>query len=803
MESLRSRSGKHWLVEYNQMMDHQQQERRTPEPTSQTLSQRMTFDRRPEAAPEPPAPALSDIAFETRVEQSLARLLHRACAPDLICLGPALPLLSAAAEAAFGGPSDEHGGSTPLGGAFALTTDGRLLVLVRGEGGELGLGLNLEAGNLAQVLRGYRGLYLRLEERFAGPDGVLVLFTMDAALTDRLAAALARLSDSAVLSLEGQRAHQLTAFAGGESAVFYAVALLRSAGLRLLVTVVVTARRVVLLDERPAAIPPPLGASGDRAESFASLGSYRRSELRLPAVEETEEAGEAADAALFRFPLRVPLRPRNDRPGALDELRLAFHAAEERRGFAAALAALPEGETPAKEAPERRASPPSAGAPRQFDFERWDALSAAVKHRVAQAPCSAFPLRRLLDMDTARLAAFFARHVQPQLEPPSPPAEPEQLLAVMWAFWLHYRSRTPEALACLFLTSRAIYVVFDAPEEAAGSESLALKSLTRRHSVEEDPDSEPWTVSVFSFRLSSLSCVFVGPFNQYMRLSGSSPDQDFTLITRDFRLTENLLNYLRRLFRGSGTAASEASTPSSSDSVYRSSRPTSVEFLGGEAGGSRVEIRFPNDEILSELLYVVEEAVQPTARAQAGLSGSPHGAILDSSPSLLYYLLLENLSIDLVDYVKCCSADHLMSALILAGGGHLVLLRQNVSQYPIPDFARGPPEMPQFSVIEVRPLRCLTHVTLSSCDRRLLTLSFSANAPAALPRPVSSSSLNAAAEAPASPGLEVAPGRDISDPVHVTAYIQNPRDVDKLVKLLRTTWKEQMGANQELPVHRS
>lgn len=379
MESLRSRGGKQWLVEYNQMLDQrqqqQQQRQRLDEANheSQTVQQ-LTFDRQPSQAEVEPEAAeagqveAGSVQFEIRLEQSLARLLLSSVPPELATYAPVLPLTEAV-EA-----GDEVG--VPLGGAVAVTLDGRLLVLVRQEAGELALALNQEAANLAQLVRGYNGLYLRLEERFAGPEGVVVLLTMSAVVTDRLAELLSRHSGLAVVSLEGQRQRQLVEYTAQREAgalmKFYAVALFKAAGMRHLVSVAVTRRRLHLLDERMAALPPTLGSPGNGDLNFTPLGAYTRRQLDLPAVEADTVRGDTeadADAAFFLWPLRVRLRPRADGAGAMDELRLDFNSETDRRAFQEALEALEEDEEDEeeeeKEGPRRKIAERKEGKERQ------------------------------------------------------------------------------------------------------------------------------------------------------------------------------------------------------------------------------------------------------------------------------------------------------------------------------------------------------------------------------------------------------------------------------------------------------
>lgn len=190
---------------------------RTHRDSSASLSK--ATERRDSSVSVSEAPA--SVQFETRLELSLARLLLLPSPPELAAYAPALPLLPDAGE--------ENG--VPRGGAVAVTSSGRLLVLLRQEGNEFSLALNLEAANLAQLVRGYRGLYLRLEERFAGPDGVAVLVTMRAAATDRLVELLSRHSGLAIVSLEARRKQQLEEYValreGPSQLGFYSIALFR------------------------------------------------------------------------------------------------------------------------------------------------------------------------------------------------------------------------------------------------------------------------------------------------------------------------------------------------------------------------------------------------------------------------------------------------------------------------------------------------------------------------------------------------------------------------------------------------
>ena len=414
-------------------------------------------------------------------------------------------------------------------------------------------------------------------------------------------------------------------------------------------------------------------------------------------------------------------------------------------------------------------------------------LEACMKRYTLFQPLSA-KLQALCDMDGQALAKFFHTNIVPVGH------DEVELHHVIWTNVIPYTNPKDEIVTCVMLSNRAVYFVSDRPvklQQTSGRPSwmtharhvsdsiigLQARKTDRHHSsgilhLSESSDGIIKPYSVLDF--ADIKQINVGLFDQCVRLTGDKKETVFTLITRNSETTSLFMKNLSTML--SLYIASPMLESSSSDleqDFYKAfNKRTKTTMEGIEyVHPSRVKFCYPGDESVSDLLFLINEHLK-SASIKVGRDNILHyiaGFKTQSQIKEVSSVLLEPISIILTNECLCLVTEDLVS-------------------YPLPDFVRGLPSMPRQHVLDVKKIEYLKYVKLNSTEQRDITLVFSDEKEDIILIQDHYS-------------LKDTRGRSTAPEIQVRLFIQNEREMNKFLMLVKSQWKEvNPGQNQELSV---
>ncbi|KAK2571080.1 Nischarin [Acropora cervicornis] len=278
----------------------------------------------------------------------------------------------------------------------------------------------------------------------------------------------------------------------------------------------------------------------------------------------------------------------------------------------------------------------------------------------------------------------------------------ETLLHVLWTGCTPYLFPSQEFEVCVLLSNLYLYIL-------TGKEHKSF--INKRKGVKVRlpgcTDDSKISICFNLIPLDKLRQVCVGLFDQTLRIETELKHETFTFITRDFHLTNTFLECLNTILTSnhSGVTAPRADTlaPSIYDSeLIADANPSASTKTDYQHTNSGVRFVYPNDDTLEILKDVIAEF----SRHSVDCSQLSHVVIL-------VYLLVfhetetkteEPRTLVIMDKALClCIEDHV--------------------NYPLPLFATGLPENPQYNVQDLRDIKSLSRVEFSdfnSCDFKLV-----------------------------------------------------------------------------------
>jgi hypothetical protein len=415
-------------------------------------------------------------------------------------------------------------------------------------------------------------------------------------------------------------------------------------------------------------------------------------------------------------------------------------------------------------------------------------LEACVKRYTLFQPLSA-KLQALCEMDGQTLAKFFHMNIVPVGH------DGVELHHIIWTNVIPYTNPKDEIVTCVMLSNRAVYFVSDRPvklQQTSGRPSwmtharhvsdsvigLQARKADKHHSsgilhLSESTDAIVKPYSVLDF--ADIKQINVGLFDQCLRLTGDKKETVFTLITRNSETTSLFMKNLSTML--SLYIASPMLESSSSDleqdfyKAFDKRTKTTVEGIE-YIHPSRVKFCYPGDESVSDLLFLINEHLK-SASIKVGKENILHyiaGFKTQSHIKEVNSVLLEPISIILTNECLCFVTEDLVS-------------------YPLPDFVRGLPSMPRQHVTDVKKIEYLKCVKLNNSEQRDITLVFSDEKEDIILIQDHYS-------------LKDTRGRNIAPEIEVRLFIQNEREMQKFLMLIKSQWKEvNSGQEHELPVH--
>ncbi|XP_056380112.1 nischarin isoform X2 [Hyla sarda] len=262
----------------------------------------------------------------------------------------------------------------------------------------------------------------------------------------------------------------------------------------------------------------------------------------------------------------------------------------------------------------------------------------------------------------------------------------EELRYLTWSSVILYTLPESEMVSCVLLSTKAIYFVLDDTYKSENHNAQADCS-------QNTPGSSDLLHGCFCLVIpfSDLQSVNIGLFDQFFRITGSSPNHVVTCLTRDSYTTHTFIQHLMSAL--SLLKRTPSPEPIEKDFYSEFGKKKTGKMENYELiHSSRVKFIYPNEEEIGDLTYIVTE--------QNDTSG-----MLPSLNILLYVLAFQ------VNSAEGHKALLQPRALILTSSD-LFLFSEDYISYPLPDFAKEPPKKDKYQLMDGRRIRDLDRVLM-------------------------------------------------------------------------------------------
>ncbi|KAM4857142.1 nischarin isoform X3 [Urocitellus parryii] len=347
--------------------------------------------------------------------------------------------------------------------------------------------------------------------------------------------------------------------------------------------------------------------------------------------------------------------------------------------------------------------------------------------------------------------------------------ENEELRHLLWSSVVFYQTPGLEVTACVLLSTKAVYFVLHDGLRRYFSEPLQ----DFWHQKNTDYNNSPFHISqCFVLKLSDLQSVNVGLFDQYFRLTGSSPTQVVTCLTRDSYLTHCFLQHLMLVL--SSLERTPSPEPVDKDFYSEFGNKTTGKMENYELiHSSRVKFTYPSEEEVGDLTYTVAQKTADPEKA----------------PGLSILLYIQAFQVGTPPPGRC--RGPLRPKTLLLTSAEIFLLDEDYVHYPLPEFAKEPPQRDRYRLDDGRRVRDLDRVLMGYQPYpQALTLVFDDVQGHDL---MGSVTLDHFGEMPGSPA-RAGQGREVQWQV----FVPSAESREKLISLLARQWEALCG--RELPV---
>lgn len=430
--------------------------------------------------------------------------------------------------------------------------------------------------------------------------------------------------------------------------------------------------------------------------------------------------------------------------------------------LARAEATAPE-ETPAPASVEASAPAEAlaqAEVPAQYPSEQL-IQSTSEENQIPSHLPACPSLRHIANLRGSAIVEFFHSSIAE--------VENEELRHLMWSSVVFYQTPGLEVTACVLLSTKAVYFVLHDGLRRYFSEPLQ----DFWHQKNTDYNNSPFHISqCFVLKLSDLQTVNVGLFDQYFRLTGSSPVQVVTCLTRDSYLTHCFLQHLMAVL--SSLERTPSPEPVDRDFYSEFGNKTTGKMENYELiHSSRVKFTYPSEEEIGDLTFTVAQKVADPEKA-LGLS-------------ILLYVQAFQVGTPPPGHCR----GMLRPKTLLLTSAEIFLLDEDFIHYPLPEFAKEPPQRDRYRLDDGRRVRDLDRVLMGyQTYPQALTLVFDDVQGHDL---MGNVTLDHFGEVPG--GLaRVDQGREVQWQV----FIPSAESREKLISLLARQWEALCG--RELPV---
>uniref|UniRef100_A0A671Q4T5 PX domain-containing protein n=1 Tax=Sinocyclocheilus anshuiensis TaxID=1608454 RepID=A0A671Q4T5_9TELE len=251
--------------------------------------------------------------------------------------------------------------------------------------------------------------------------------------------------------------------------------------------------------------------------------------------------------------------------------------------------------------------------------------------------------------------------------------ENEELKHILWTSVLFYRSPDVETTACVLLSTKAIYFVLD----------------------DTHKDTDFLFSFCFTLKLKDLQSVNVGLFDQYFRVVGPSADHIISCLTRDGYGTHRFLQQLMMVL--SLLEKVPSPEPSELDFYSQFGNKSTGKMENYElVHSSKVKFVYPSEEEIGDLTFIVAERKTPQAPSH-------------SFNILLYVLVFQ---VHVVPGQTAQNQTVLQPKTLILTSTDVFLLDEDHISYPLPEFAKEPPQRDKYRLTDARRIRDLDRVLM-------------------------------------------------------------------------------------------
>ncbi|XP_078065902.1 nischarin isoform X2 [Mustelus asterias] len=269
--------------------------------------------------------------------------------------------------------------------------------------------------------------------------------------------------------------------------------------------------------------------------------------------------------------------------------------------------------------------------------------------------------------------------------------ENEELKHLTWSSVIFYKYSELEVTACIMLSTKALYFVLD-------DAVIQLADQTGCWNEKLPFDCEQTSLLLsfcFVLKLNDLQSVQVGLFDQYFRITGPSAEQTVACLTRDSYTTHTFVQQLMAVL--SLLERTPSPEPVELDFYTEFGKKSTGQMENYEiVHSSRVKFIYPSEEEVGDLTFIVAENIQ-----------EPNN--LQTSNILLYVLAFQVKSLETSSHA---SKSSLQPKTLILTSYDMLLFEEDYVSYPLPEFAKEPPQRDKYKLTDARRIRDLDRVLM-------------------------------------------------------------------------------------------
>ncbi|XP_076865349.1 nischarin isoform X2 [Brachyhypopomus gauderio] len=269
--------------------------------------------------------------------------------------------------------------------------------------------------------------------------------------------------------------------------------------------------------------------------------------------------------------------------------------------------------------------------------------------------------------------------------------ENEELKHILWTSVLFYKSPDVELTACVMLSTKAVYFILNDVASTLSDQAMMWNWNPSEHKAAD------FLISFcFAMKLNELQTVNVGLFDQYFRVVGPSAEHIISCLTRDSYSTHHFLQNLMTVL--SLLEKVPSPEPSELDFYTQFGKKSTGKMENYElVHSSKVKFVYPSEEEIGDLTFIVAERKGPQVSSQ--------------SFNILFYVLVFQVQSSLVGH-SAETQHQLHAKTLVLTSTDVFLLDEDYISYPLPEFAKEPPQRDKYRLTDARRIRDLDRVLM-------------------------------------------------------------------------------------------